>query len=160
MTSISNRGGRGFGSEFFTQRSAARVDRASERFSDRFSELQGEVEARRGRGRGRGRGRDNDDSSGPPGASPVPPEASIQPVPNPPLTTSPQPSPSTPPSDVGTKPDDSVRSLAEKYVDVYSQQSGKPLSTATREALVNDVASFYGESGARTERLKTLVGVF
>ncbi len=85
---------------------------------------------------------------------------------NPPLGVTPpgtSPPSTTPPPQSVSSPapkDSSVRTLAEKYVDVYAQQSGKTLSSATRDALVTDVASFYGESGTRTERLRTLVGVF
>ncbi len=108
---------------------------------EKFEELQRSVEERRSRGRGRGR-KEQVDPTAPP-------------VTSPPSTTPPPQSVSSP-----APKDSSVRSLAEKYVDVYAQQSGKSLSSATRDALVTDVASFYGESGTRTERLRTLVGVF
>jgi hypothetical protein len=130
---------RGFREELRAQR---RADRSENRATRRQERLE-RREARR-REREAGDGSPTQPVTPPPGGATIPTPVSSAPVPT-------QSSPSTGPN---------VRSLAEKYVDVYAQQSGRSLSSATREALVNDVASFYGESGGRTERLKTLVGVF
>jgi hypothetical protein len=90
------------------------------------------------------------------------PVVSTQPVPTPTTPSTPTPSapPTSPSSNTGSNTDGTIRSLAEKYVDIYAQQSGRSLSSTTRDALVNEVASFYGENGSRTDRLRTLVGVF
>lgn len=154
MASIQARFDRSFVEQYRGSRGSSQSGESRFKAED----LQRSIEERRGRGRGRGR-QDQVD--------PTAPVVSTQPVPNPtpPVQTSPTaPTPSTnPPQQSGTPPistDGSVRSLAEKYVDVYAQQSGKSLSSATRDALVTDVASFYGENGSRTERLRSLVGVF
>ena len=155
MTSIQNRFERASGGNFSSSRGGSQRDNRANRAEgggSRFEDLQKAIESRRGRGRGRG-GREEVD--------PTAPVVSTQPVPTPqtpapPVTTTPPPVATTPPN----SSDGSVLSLAEKYVDNYSQQTGKSLSTATRDALVKDVASFYGENGSRTDRLRTLVGVF
>jgi hypothetical protein len=150
MTSIQSRFGRSFVEQYGGGGgSVAQRDNRGFRTED----LQQSIEERRSRGRGRGKKEQVD---------PTAPVVVTQPVdtPPPPATTPPATNPSPPTGSSPTPIDSSVRSLAEKYVDVYAQQSGKPLSSATRDALVADVASFYGENGTRTERLRTLVGVF
>ena len=139
---------RGFKEELKTQRQGERAARQEDRAESRSERV--ELRGRRRSGRGEG------DAGGPPtDTPPAPPTATIQPVPNP--STSP---PAAAPPTASPPVDDTVKSMAEKYVDIYTQQSGRTLSSATREALVNDVASFYGENGGRTERLRGLVGVF
>lgn len=152
MTSIQSRFGRSFVQQY--RGGGDSIQRENRGF--RPEELQRSIDERRSRGRGKGK-KEQVDSTAPvvvtqPVDTPPPPSPT---PPSPPATTpTPQPVSSTLPTD------SSVRSLAEKYVDVYAQQSGRTLSSATRDALVSDVASFYGENGSRTERLRSLVGVF
>lgn len=93
--------------------------------------------------RGRGRGKRSEHSQNPTQPSPpntTPPPVSTQPV-------SP-PTPVAPPSE--------ARSLAERYVSQYEEQSGHQLSSDERTAKVKEVETFY-ESRTRTGRLEKVV---
>ena len=147
-----------FDRSLFHQYSGSRATPQRDGGGFKSEDLQRSIEEKRNRGRGKGRKEQVD---------PTAPVVGTQPVANPtpplqssPTTSTPSTNPSPPNATSPTPSDASVRSLAEKYVDVYAQQSGRTLSSATRDALVSDVASFYGENGSRTERLRSLVGVF
>ncbi len=156
MTSVRPALDRGFKEELRAERRNNRAEGRSETGSEQRSERLARRDRRRSE-RENGGG-----SEGAPGSTTTPPSGTqgtdlvtIQPVPNP--TTAP---PTTTPPASTNPTDDSVKSLAAKYVDIYTQQSGRTISASTRDALVNDVASFYGENGGRTDRLRSLVGVF
>lgn len=80
-------------------------------------------------------------SSPPGGTEPTPP------VENTPVETAPV-------SEV--KPDSTLLSLAERYVDQYQEQGGRSLSTEERSSLVQNVYSFYSEP-ERSGRLEQIV---
>ena len=101
------------------------------------------------RGRRRGRGRDGKD------------QLSVSPTPNPPQTTNPGTGTTTP---VTTQPvgtatpvqSSDARTLAERYVSQFEEQSGNKLDPEERTAKVNEIANFY-DSPSRSGRLSKIV---
>ncbi|MDC0357992.1 hypothetical protein OAO01_04180 [Oligoflexia bacterium] len=53
--------------------------------------------------------------------------------------------------------DNSVQSLAERYVALYEKNSGNDLSSDEEQAKIQEVANFYGRDAGHQERLQTLV---
>jgi hypothetical protein len=102
------------------------------------------------RGRRRGRGRDRQDQpSTPPSSPPAPPATAPGTGTTAPVTTQPV-GPATP------VPSSDARTLAERYVAQFEEQSGNQLSAEERTAKVNEVADFY-DSPSRTGRLNKIV---
>lgn len=67
------------------------------------------------------------------------------------------PAPVTAPVPASTDPtSNDLRSLASQYVDQYSKQTGRTLTSEQRSTLVDDVYSFYSDP-SRAGRLKSLV---
>lgn len=89
-------------------------------------------------------------------------QVSTQPVSDPvPVTTTPVTSTPTEPSQPSTPTPSSpavttLRSAAERYVDTYTKNSGRTFSTDEREAKIQEVQDFYGESSQRQDRLISL----
>jgi hypothetical protein len=159
ITSIRPALDRGFTEELKIERRNTRAEGRSERGSEQRSERLARRDRRRSQRENAG-GSGNTPVVTPPSGTQGTDLVTIQPVPNPSTPNSTTPTPTTTPVATTKPTGDSVKGLAEKYVDTYTQQSGRTISASTREALVNDVASFYGENGGRTERLRSLVGVF
>jgi hypothetical protein len=102
------------------------------------------------RGRRRGRGRDRQDQpSTPPSSPPAPPSTAPGTGTTTPVTTQPV-GPATPVQS------SDARTLAERYVAQFEEQSGNKLSAEERTAKVNEVADFY-DSPSRTGRLNKIV---
>jgi len=53
--------------------------------------------------------------------------------------------------------DNSIQSLAERYVALYERNSGNDLSSEDEKVKVQEIADFYGQDAGHEERLQTLV---
>jgi hypothetical protein len=87
------------------------------------------------------------------------------PVTTTPVTTPTQPAqstqPTTPTQSTGDSTVSTLRSAAERYVEIYAKNSGHTFSsTEEKEAKIKEVEEFYGENAQRQDRLVSLVNNF